>query len=72
MWSLAWHRNQQFDEPETKFLKSGWIVLAIIFVDDTVFIGNYDVCKEVLEKMNKEFEMSMFGEVKFFVGPQIQ
>ena len=36
------------------------------------FIGNDDQCKELLEKMNKEFEMSMFGEIKFFVGLQIQ
>ena len=28
--------------------------------------------KKKLEKMNKEFEMSMFGEIKFFVGLQIQ
>ena len=48
------------------------IVLAEIFVDDTLFIGNDDLCKEFLEKMNKEFEMSMFGEIKFFVGLQIQ
>ena len=45
------------------------IVLEEIFVDDTLFIGNDE---EFLEKMNKEFEMSMFGEIKFFVGFQIQ
>ena len=44
------------------------IVLAEIFVDDTVFTRNDDQCKEFLEQMNKEFEMSMFGEIKFFVG----
>ena len=43
-------------------------MLAEIFVDDTLFIGNDDLCKEFLEQMNKEFEMSMFGEIKFFVG----
>lgn len=48
------------------------IVLAKIFVDDTLFIGNDDLCKEFSKKMNKEFEMSMFGEIKFFVGLQIQ
>ena len=41
-------------------------------MDDTLFIGNDDLCKEFSEKMNKEFEMSMFGEMKFFVGLQIQ
>ena len=47
------------------------IVLVEIFVDDTLFTGNDDQCEEFLEKMNKEFEMSMFGEIKFFVGLQI-
>ena len=28
--------------------------------------------KDFLEKMNKDFEMSMFGEIKFFIGLQIQ
>ena len=48
------------------------IVLVEIFVDDTLLRGNDDQCKEFLEQMNKEFEMSMFGEIKFFVGLQIQ
>ncbi|MDF3681145.1 reverse transcriptase domain-containing protein, partial [Enterobacter hormaechei] len=47
------------------------IVLAEIFVDDTLFTGNDDLCKEFSEQMNKEFEMSMFGEIKFFVGLQV-
>ncbi len=42
-----------------------------IFVDDTVFIGNDDLCKAFAEEMRKEFEMSMFGKIKFFVGLQI-
>ena len=48
------------------------IVLAEIFVDDTLFTKNEDLCKELSEQMNKEFEMSMFGGIKFFVGLQIQ
>ena len=48
------------------------IVLAEIFVDDTLFIGNDDQCKEFSEKMSKKFEVSMFGEIKLFVGLQIQ
>ena len=28
--------------------------------------------RNFLEEMSKEFEMSMFGEIKFFVGLQIQ
>ena len=48
------------------------IVLAEIFIDDTLFIGNDDLCKSFSKQMNKEFEMCMFGEIKFFVGLQIQ
>ena len=44
------------------------IVLAEIFVDDTLFTQNDDLCKEFLVEMSKEFDMSMFGEIKFFVG----
>ena len=42
------------------YLQGMMIVLAEIFVDDTLFTGNDDQCKEFLEKMNKELEMSMF------------
>ena len=48
------------------------IVLAEIFVDDTLFIGNNDLCKAFSEEMSNEFEMSMFGEIKFFIGLHIQ
>ena len=48
------------------------IVLVEIFFDDTLFTRNDDLCKAFSEKMRKEFEMSMFGEIKFFVGLQIQ
>ena len=40
-------------------------------MDDTLFTANDDLCKEFSEQMNKEFEMFMFGEIKFFVGLQI-
>ena len=41
-------------------------------MDDTLFTRNYNLCKAFLKEMSKEFEMSMFGEIKFFVGLQIQ
>ena len=46
--------------------------MAEIFVDHIIFRGNDDLCKAFAEEMRKEFEMSMFGEIKFFVGLQIQ
>ena len=44
------------------------IVLAEIFVDDTLFTRNDDLCKYFSEEMSKEFEMSIFGWIKSFVG----
>ena len=37
-------------------------------MDDTLFTRNDDLCKAFSKEMSKEFEMSMFGEKKFFVG----
>ena len=37
-----------------------------------MFTRNDDLCKSFSKEMGKEFEMSMFGEIKFFVGLQIQ
>ena len=65
---------QKTNDNSSLYIKEGpdnKIVLAEIFVDDTLFIGNDDLCKEFSEKMNKKFEMSMFGEINFFVGLQI-
>jgi hypothetical protein len=41
------------------------ILLLEIFVD-------YILCKYFSNEMSKEFEMSMFGEIKLFFGVQIQ
>ena len=65
---------QRKSDNNNSYVKEGLvkkIMLAKIFVDDTVFIGNDDLCKAFLEEMSKEFEMSMFGEIKFFVGLQV-
>ena len=65
---------QRTNDNNSWYIKEGpdnKIVLAKIFVDDTIFTGNDDLCKEFSKQMNKEFEMSMFGEIKFFVALQI-
>ena len=65
---------QRTNDNSSLYIKEGLdnkIVLTEIFVDDTLFMGNDDKCKEFSELMNKEFEMSMFGEIEFFVGLQI-
>ena len=47
------------------------ILLSEIFVDDIIFGGQDALCKDFPNQMKKEFEMLMFGEIKFFVGLQV-
>ena len=62
---------QRKNDNNSLYVKEGSdkkIVMVEIFVDDTIFTRNDDLCKVFSEEMRKEFEMSMFGEIKFFVG----
>jgi transposase InsO family protein len=48
------------------------ILVVQIYVDDIIFGStNASLCKEFSELMQDEFEMSMMGELKFFLGIQI-
>ena len=45
------------------------ILLVQIYVDDIIFgLTNDALCKEFSDSMSKEFEMSMMGELNFFLG----
>ena len=49
---------QRTNDKSSLYIKEGpdnRIVLVEIFVDDTLFTRNDDLCKEFSEKMNKEF-----------------
>ena len=46
--------------------KAKGILLSKIFVDDIIFGGQDALCKDFANQMKLEFEMSMFGEMKFF------
>jgi hypothetical protein len=48
------------------------MIIVEIYVDDIIF-GSDDnrLSKQFVESMQKEFEMSMLGEIKFFLGLQI-
>ena len=51
---------------------SGFIVVQI-YVDDIIFGATNDsLCKEFSKLMQTEFEMSMMGELKFFLGFQVK
>ena len=47
------------------------LLIIVIFVDDIIFRGNDEVSDEFAEEMKNEFEMSMIGEMIFFLGLQI-
>jgi hypothetical protein len=49
------------------------LFICQIYVDDIIFGStNLNVCKDFSELMTREFEMSMIGELNFFLGFQIK
>ena len=56
------------------YLKNGnnEVLLSKIFVDGIIFGGKEALCKSFSNEMKKEFEMSMFGEIKIFVSKYIK
>ncbi|XP_075106756.1 uncharacterized protein LOC142179781 [Nicotiana tabacum] len=59
----------------TLFLRSRGknILIVQVYVDDIIFgVTNKAMCKEFTEMMGNEFEMSMMGELNFFLGLQIK
>ncbi|WVZ80812.1 hypothetical protein U9M48_028262 [Paspalum notatum var. saurae] len=55
-------------------LKHGKDLLIVqIYVDDIIFGGSsHALCSKFSEQMSREFEMSMMGELQFFLGHQIR
>jgi hypothetical protein len=48
------------------------MVIIVVYVDDIIFGSSTDkLSKRFVEEMQKEFEMSMLGELSFFLGLQI-
>ncbi|GLJ33879.1 hypothetical protein SUGI_0681470 [Cryptomeria japonica] len=48
------------------------VLIDEVFVDDIIFGGDDDLCMVFTEDMKKEFKMSLIGEIKFFIGLQVQ
>ena len=49
------------------------IILVQVYVDDIIFDStNEKLCYEILVAMQGEFEMSMIGEMNYFLGLQIK
>ena len=55
-------------------LKHGNDLLIVqIYVDDIIFGGSsHDLVAKFADDMSREFEMSMMGELQFFLGLQIK
>ena len=48
------------------------LIIVEVYVDDIIFGSDKDkLSNKFVESMQKEFEMSMFGELNFFLGLQI-
>ena len=46
-----------------------WFLIVQIYVDDIIFgATNQNLCKSFTESMQGEFEISMMGELKYFLG----
>jgi len=53
--------------------KNNDLLIVQIYVDDIIFgSSNENMCSEFSKIMQKEFEMSMMGELNFFLGLQIK
>ena len=53
--------------------KENDMLLVQIYVDDIIFgVTNVSICEEFYKCMHSEFEMSMMGELNFFLGLQIK
>jgi hypothetical protein len=49
------------------------ILIVQVYVDDIIFGGtSHSLVARLVEDMSREFEMSMIGELQFFLGLQIK
>ena len=68
---IGFERTNDNNNLYMKTQKGKGILLSKIFVDDIIFGGQDTLCKSFANEMKKEFDMSMFGEIKLFVGLQV-
>lgn len=47
------------------------LLIIVIFVDDIIFGGNDEASDKFYDEMKNEFEMSMIGDMKYFLCLQI-
>ncbi|GJU32323.1 retrovirus-related pol polyprotein from transposon TNT 1-94 [Tanacetum coccineum] len=55
------------------YKSKGDVLLVQVYVDDIIFgLTSYKLCKQFEKLMTKKFEMSMMGELTYFLGLQIK
>jgi len=72
---LLSHSYKRGKTYKTLFIKKACfdIILVQVYVDDIVFGStNQNLCKQFVAAMQGEFEMSMMGELNYFLGLQIK
>ena len=67
----SFEKNDDNNNLYLKTEKGKAILLVEIFIDDIILGGEDTLCKTLANKIMKELEMSMFGEIQFFVGLQV-
>ena len=68
---IGFERTNDNNNLYIKTMKVKGILLSGIFVDDIIFGGQDVLCKAFTNEMKKEFEMSMFEEIKLFIYLQV-
>lgn len=72
---LTEHGYRKGGIDKTLFVKDveGKIMIAQIYIDDIVFGGMSDkMVKTFVDQMQSEFEMSLIGELTYFLGLQVK
>jgi len=72
---LQSHSYERGKIDKTLFIKKTCsdIILVQVYVDDIIFGStNQNLCKQFVAAMHGEFEMSMMGELNYFLGLQIK
>ena len=70
MEKLGFAKGTTYNNLYLKETEDGLLII-IVFFDDIIFGGNDEASDKFSKEIKNEFEMSMTGEMKFFLGLQI-
>jgi hypothetical protein len=74
LWGFLFSKGFEMGKVDKTLLRQGDDILIVqVYVDDIVFGGStQSFVARFAKDMSKEFEMSMMGELQFFLGLQIK